>query len=178
MQQSSSRVRLKELITTTPVLGYYSPKAETRVTPDASKVPGALGAFIEQMSVEGHWKPTAYAARSLNKTEINYAQIEKETLAIVFACERFHEYLYGINFLVLSDHQPLQSLFKWHIHECPPRIQRHLLTLQRYDITVQYIPEKKIPVPDALSRAAIDHQDNDNEEIKPWKRNIGFIRFY
>ena len=53
----------------------------------------ALGAMLQQR-LEEEWKPIAYAARALTETEQRYAQIEKETLAIVFACERFHEYLY------------------------------------------------------------------------------------
>jgi hypothetical protein len=58
-----------------------------------------LGAVLEQ-NYEGEWKPIAFASRAMTQCEQHYAQIEKETLAIVFACERFHEYTYGKRVIV------------------------------------------------------------------------------
>ena len=67
-----------------------------------------LGAVITQ-----NGRPVAYASRALSATERNYAQIEKECLAIVFATQRFEQYILGRdNVVVLSDHQPLMSIFK------------------------------------------------------------------
>ena len=59
---------------------------------------------------DGH--PVAYASRSLTPTEVQYPQIEKELLAIVFAVEKFETYLYGRKVLVESDHKPLEAIFK------------------------------------------------------------------
>ena len=58
-----------------------------------------LGALIEQKFGEA-WKPIGYASRSLNESEKQYAQIEK---VILFGCERFHEYLYGYQFVIHND---------------------------------------------------------------------------
>ena len=55
-------------------------------------------------------QPIAYASRSMTETETNYAQIEKEMLAIVFAVERFEQYVYGCPVLVQTDHKPLESI--------------------------------------------------------------------
>ena len=55
--------------------------------------------------------------------------------------------------MVESDHRPLVNLFKKPVRECPARIQRLLLQLQKYDLKVKYIPGKWLPGPDALSRA-------------------------
>jgi hypothetical protein len=86
-------------------------------------------------------------------SEQNYAQIEKETLAIVFGTHRFHDYLYGKRFKVETDHKPLQPIFAKSIIKAPPRIQRFLLRLQRYDFDVEFTPGKYLYIVDTLSRA-------------------------
>ena len=134
--------------------------------------PGALGAKLEQRL---EWKPIAYAATALTETEKRYAQIEKETLAIAFACERFQENLYGLTFEVHSDHQPLKSIFKKHLHECPPRIQQHLLRLQRYDCVVCYARGNSIPVPDTVSRSLLMDEQlklTEDEEAELRTQNV------
>ena len=40
-------------------------------------------------------QPVAYASRALTDCQKKYAQIEKELLAIVFGCDKFHDYIYG-----------------------------------------------------------------------------------
>ena len=56
-------------------------------------------------------EPVAYASRALSSAETRYAQIEKELLAIVFACERFETYIYGRDVVhVVSDHKPLETI--------------------------------------------------------------------
>ena len=80
--------------------------------------------------------PVTYASGSFTKTEQNYAQIEKETLAIVFGTQRFHDYVYGKPVIVESDHKLLQPIFSKPITSAPPRIQRFRLKLQGYDRTI------------------------------------------
>ena len=77
------------------VLQYYDVKKETTIECDSSE--HGLGAVITQ---EG--KLVAYASRTWTSTERNYAQIEKEALAIVFAWERFEQYIMGKEPTVLS----------------------------------------------------------------------------
>ena len=79
--------KLKDLVTSNTVLKFYNPNLPLRVRSDASSE--GLGALLEQKSA-GVWHPVAYASRSLNMSERNYAPIEAETLSVVFACERFH----------------------------------------------------------------------------------------
>ena len=57
-------------------------------------------------------KPVAYASKVLTATQEAYAQIEKEALALVFGCERFHQYLYGRDFVAETDHKPLEIMMK------------------------------------------------------------------
>ena len=89
-----------------------------------------MGALLEQKFDDG-WHPIAYGSRSLTKSEANYAPIELETLGVVFACDRFNIYLYGRQFTVKTDHQPLKSIFSSVLANVPPRLQRFLLNLQQ-----------------------------------------------
>ena len=83
-------------------------------------------------------KPIAYASRALTCTEINYAQIEKELLVIVFGVERFHQYTYGRKVVVDSDHKPLETIFGKSIATAPRRLQKMFMRLQRYDLDIHY----------------------------------------
>jgi len=74
----------------------------------------------------------AYAPRALTLTEENYAQIKKELLAIVFACEKFDAYIYGRDSVhVQTDHEPLESIFRKELSVAPKRLQRMLLSMQK-----------------------------------------------
>ena len=103
-QHETAFSRMKELITQAPVLQYYDVNKEVSLECDSSEV--GLGAVIKQ---GGH--PIAYASRALTKTEQNYAQIEKKYLVIVFAAERFEQYILGKEKVkVFSDHKPLETI--------------------------------------------------------------------
>ena len=86
------------------VLALYDPAAPTKVSADASS--HGLGAVLLQ-SIDGSWRPVAYASRSMSETKRRYAQIEKEALATTWACEKFANFLIGKHFLVETDHKPL-----------------------------------------------------------------------
>ena len=86
--EENSFNKLKKLATEAPVLRFYDPTLPLTLSVDSSST--GLGCVIMQ---EG--QPIAYASRALTKTHQNYAQIEKETLAVVFGCEKFHQFVYG-----------------------------------------------------------------------------------
>ena len=101
--------QIKKLLTESPTLRYCEPELPTKTLVDASK----LGLGVVLLQKHGDIvAPVAYASRSSSKSGQNYAQIEKEALAILFGCERFHVYLYGKSFPVESEHKPLQAIFK------------------------------------------------------------------
>ena len=85
-------------------------------------------------------QPVAYASRAMSSSEIGYAQIEKELLAIVYGCQRFNMYTHGAEIEVLSDHKPQESIFKKPLFKVPPRLQRMRLRLQKYHLKVRYVP--------------------------------------
>ena len=98
-------------------------------------------------------QPITFASRSLTHAEQNYAQIEKECLAILFACCRFDQYLHGRDKIsVQTDHKPLVPIFLKSLYKTPKRLQRMLLRLQKYSLDVQYLPGSQMYIAD-LSRA-------------------------
>ena len=122
---------LQLLVTNSPVLKYFEPNLPVKLSVDASM--SGLGSVLLQLHKDS-WHPVAFVSRALSKTESRYCQIEKETLAVVCASEKFNQFVYGRRFLVESDHKPLQSIFKCNINKVPPRIQRLLLRLQKYTV--------------------------------------------
>ena len=149
-QHQDALTKIRELITAAPVLAYYDVKREVTIQCDASQ--SGLGAVLLQ---EG--RPVCYASRALTTTEENYAQIEKELLAIVFSCEKFDQYVYGRHITVQSDHKPLEIITKKSMIDAPKRLQRMLLRLQKYDIDVVYTRGKEMHIADALSRAYLPY---------------------
>ena len=97
----------------------------------------------------------AYASRTLSKAGRNYAQFEREALAIVFGVKRFHFYVYGLKFLITTDHKPLLGVFG-EGKPVPPmassRMIRWSVILQGYDYQLQYRPGSSNHCADALSR--------------------------
>lgn len=114
-------------------------------------------------------KPVAYASRTLTDTETRYAQIESELLAIVFACTKFRDNVYGKPTLVETDHQPLVTILKKPIHTAPARLQRMMLRLQTIDITLVYKKGKLMYLADTLCQTpnteVIPDSENDTFEV-------------
>ena len=141
---------VKQILSNHPVLQYYDETKPLKVSTDASK--DGIGSALLQ-EVDGHWMPVAYASRAMTESERNYAQIEKEMLGVVYGCERFHCYTYGRTFTVETDHKPLIAIIRKLLCDAPPRLQRLLLRVQRYDFTLQYTPGKHLIIAATLSRA-------------------------
>ena len=99
----------------------------------------------------------AYVSRSMTSAEENYAQIEKEILAISFAMKKFHQYIYSKSSIhVQTDHKPLENILKKTMCKALPRLQRLILTLQPYDLVVSYVPGKYMYLTHTLSRVYIE----------------------
>lgn len=154
--QQESFEKVKAAIATPQVLAHYDVTAETKVGADASSY--GLGAVLLQKQGE-LWKPVAFASHALNDTERRYAQIEKEALALTWACERFSEYIIGKEILLETDHKPLIPLMgNKSLDALPPRVLRFRLRLMRFLYTIQYVPGKELYTPDTLSRAPLPEQ--------------------
>lgn len=141
---------IKESLCNAATLSYFNPKNEIVVSADSSSY--ALGGVLLQRENDT-LRPIAYCSRMLSSTERNYAQIEKELLASVWACEKFDVYLQGIDFKLQTDHKPLVSLIsKKSLIDAPIRCQRLLMRLSRYSPIVNYVPGQNLVIADTLSR--------------------------
>ena len=145
-QQEKAFQECKRLATIQPVLKYFDAKLPVTIQCDASDK--GLGATLMQ---EG--QPVCFAARALTETEQRYAVIEKECLAICFACDKFHQYIMCKEKVqVESDHKPLETIFKKPILAAPKRLQRMLLKVQKYQLQVQHKTGSSMFIADMLSR--------------------------
>lgn len=93
----------------------YNPFAVTELHTDASSI--ALAATLFQRQETGHWFPIAYYSQTTNKAEAKYHSFELEMLAVLKAIERFHIYLYGIEFTLVTDcHALTYAINKAHLN--------------------------------------------------------------
>lgn len=162
--------KLKEIVTSDRILKYFNPNKQIIIQTDASTV--GLGAALMQEGL-----PVLFASRSLTKCEQNYAPLELECLAIVFAMNKFDQYVFGHPEVIIhTDHQPLETINKKSLLKAPKRLQSMLLLLQRYSFTVKYVPGVQQVTADMLSRAPLTDQNactnQTREEVfQAWKAN-------
>jgi len=146
-EQHAAFTALKQRMAQAETLGYFDRNAKTKIITDASPV--GLGAILVQEH-NGENRVICYASRGLSAVERRYSQTEREALAIVWACEKFHIYLYGTTFELWTDHKPLEFIYSAR-SKPSARIERWVLRLQPYSYSVKYLPGQ-MNIADSLSR--------------------------
>ena len=145
--------KLKELCTSTPILAYANYKKPFQLQTDASDF--GLGAVLYQRDDNDHKRVIAFASHSLSNTEKNYPVHKLEFLALKWAImDRFHEYLYGGQFDVYMDNNPLTYILT--SAKLDATGQRWVASLANYDFRLFYRSGKTNVEADALSRIPQD----------------------
>jgi transposase InsO family protein len=137
----------KKLLQESPVLVHFDPSQPIRLECDAS--PYGLGCVLTHR-IRGEDHPVAFASRTLTPTQRGYSQLDKEALAIMFGLQRFHQYLYGRRFTIVTDHKPLLGLLGEH-----KGIQRWAIKLAGYDYVLEFRRTEQHGNCDSLSRLPI-----------------------
>ena len=145
---------LKKAVSNTPILRHYNLLEEVTLQCDASQL--GLSAVLMQngqpVASTSRALTVASTSRALMVRETRYAQIEKELLAIVFACDHFEAHIFGRDKVhVETDHKPLESIVLKSLNSGPKRLQRMLLRLQKYNLQVKYKKEEEMFLADTLS---------------------------
>lgn len=161
-EQAEAFQKAKAQLTPDVLLVHFDPAKKLALSCDAS--PYGIGAVLSHLDEDGLDRPIAYASRSLAPAERRYAQIEKEGLAVVWGVKKFHQFLFGREFVIFSDHKPLQFLFSE--QRLVPvmasgRIQRWVLTLSAYKYRMEFRAGKKQGNADGLSRLPLKEFPRD-----------------
>nr|XP_002730526.1 PREDICTED: uncharacterized protein K02A2.6-like [Saccoglossus kowalevskii] len=155
-EQQGSFEKLKSLLASHKVMKYFDPRLKTELLVDAS--PTGLGAVLTQVNeTRDTCNIIAYASHALTDTESRYSQTEREALAVIWACEHFHIYVFGSEFKVITDHKPLEGMFNKSNSKLTARLERLSLRLQPYQVVLEYQPGESNPA-DYMSR----HPDQVN----------------
>ena len=143
----------KKLLVTSPVLAHFDPSLPIKLAGDASAY--GIGAVISHVFPDGQECPITFSSQTLSKTEKKYGQIEKEALSLIYGIQKFHQYLYGRKFVLVTDHKPLITLFgpkKGIPSLAAAWLQRWALLLSAYSYDIQFQHTEEHSNADALSR--------------------------
>ena len=161
-EQEKAYKEAKQLLTTSKILMHFDSDKPLILACDAS--PYGIGAVLSHVVDGNKEKPIAYASRSLSTAERKYSQLDKEALAIVFGVTRFHQFVYGRQFTLYSDHKPLIHIFgetKSVPAMASARIQCWALTLGAYSYNIKFKKGSLQGNADALSRLPLpDHPES------------------
>ena len=145
---------------------------------DASEC--GIGAVLFHRFADGSERPILNISKILSATQRRYSQIQKEALSLVYALKKFHQFLYGRKFIVVTDHKPLVTLFapdKGTPAMAANRLARWALLVHQYDYTVEYRRSKDHGNADALSRLPFSNDTSfDGEEMEDDVDSVCLVR--
>ena len=166
-EQNDSFLKLKKCLTEAPVLMIYNRELPLKLDTDASSY--GLGAVLSHVFPDGSERPIAYASRSLNESEIRYSQVDKEGAAIIFALNKFQQYLLGRRFQLVVDNKAISRIF--HPDKQLPgvaanRLSRWAIIMTNYDFEITFRHSEEHGNADMLSRLPLKVHDEPSEDEK------------
>ena len=166
---------LKNMLSSDTVQAYFDPQAEHELHVDGCPM-GLAATLTQRRPGEQVWQVVQYASRSLTDTEKRYSQIELEALAGDFGCKKFHLFLYGIPFKMVTDHKPLESVFNKPTHTTSIRVQRIVNRMLDYDFAVEYRPGRE-NMSDYTSRHPVSLQTCTKFELRTTKEVKRYVNY-
>lgn len=155
---------------------HYDPTLPIVVSADAS--PFGVGAMLAHRLPDGREVPVAHASRTMTATETRYPQVEREALALLFAVRKFHTYIYGREFILRTDHQPLTKIFgskRGLPTTSVNRLHNYAVTLMAYRFTIEYVRGEAFSEVDGLSRLPLkDEKASEEEKEVTLRLNVVF----
>ena len=152
----------KEILSA-PVLAYYNPKKQTMLqTYNSIK---NIGACLLQND-----KSAYFSSKALNDVQKGYVKTEIESLAVAWAMEKFHHFLYASHVILETDQKPLETILSKSLNQATPRLQQIPIRTFVYHFTVRYIPGITNQLADCLSTL-----DGQKDTIKLPKLHIQMI---
>ena len=168
----------KQALKSSQVLIHYDPSLPITLAGDASAY--GIGSVISHVLPDGSERPIAFASRTLSPSEKNYAQLEKEALSLIFGLKRFHQYLYGRKFTLITDHKPLLTILGPK-KEIPPlaaaRLQRWAVLLSTFNYDIKFKSTHDHGNADGLSRLPLPKVTQEGEAHEVSLFNIAQINF-
>ena len=159
---------IKGLFSSKRVLRLYNSSLETLLETDASSY-GIAAVLMQRENRNTEWYPVQFVSRTLNQSERNYSNIEREALSVIFGCERFRKFLFGTQFMIHNDQQPLHKLYA---HDagvpttCSARLQRWALKLSQFKYNFVYSKGEDNVHSDFLSRFPLPETV---QEVEPYE---------
>ena len=163
VNQQKAFEALKRKLTSAPILEVYNMNLKIVLDCDASKY--GIGAVLSHVYPNGDEKPVTYASRTLNRSEANYSQLDKEALAIIFAIKKFNQFLFARHFTLRCDNQALCRIFgpKFEIPVlAASRLIRWSIVLQSYDYDIVFRKTDNHCNADMLSRLPLKTASTDS----------------
>ena len=155
-------LEVKKMLCSAPLLVHFDLRKLVVVHCDASEY--GLGVVLSHIMKDGSERPVSFGSRTLSLAERNYSTIEKEGLALVFAVQKFHQYLYGNRFCMYTDHKPLLGLFAETAAlptRAASRVIRWALLLSAYNFELKYREGSKNGNADCLSRLPLSMRNGE-----------------